>query len=230
MPIDPRAVLDTLDAANRDAVFPVMDNGYVYPAATRLTVLSDAERWAMVFEIVGYNARQPGCSGFDTCAYLFGNCVKQVRRPFAIWFPIPEQSSELVRSEIVVARPRSLVVGGGEVPFPDAADLAAAGVVLRRGEPLHAAGLLRALAFRHRDRLLATPERLRSWIVTDEVPPVVLQLDEWRHPGITAGESPSAVASIRQLAEVAASGDATRYRPQERPNTHWRHWPEAGTL
>lgn len=230
MPIEARAVLDTLDAANRDDVFPAMDNGYVYPAATRLTVLSDAERWAIVFEVVGYDARQPGCSGFDACAYLFGNCVKQARRPFAIWFPIPEQPFDLVRDELVLARPRSLVVGGSDVPFPDADDLSAAGVAPKRGEPLHAAALLRALTFRHRDRFLATPERLRSWIVTEEVPPVVLQLDEWRHPDISAGESPSAVASIRQLAEVAASGDATRYRPQERPNTHWRNWPDAGTL
>lgn len=73
-----------------------------------------------------------------------------------------------------------------------------------------AEGITVSTARRDRDRFLATPERLRSWIVTEEVPPVVLQLDEWRHPDISAGESPSAVASIRQLADVAASGDPAR--------------------
>jgi hypothetical protein len=32
------------------------------------------------------------------------------------------------------------------------------------------------------------------------------------------------------LAEVLARGDLSHYRSAEPCNTHWRHWPEGGTL
>ena len=58
----------------------------------------------------------------------------------------------------------------------------------------------------------------------------LLQLDEWHHPDLAGDERPSQLESFRQLAAVLASGDVANYRPSTPANTHWRNWPDGGTL
>jgi hypothetical protein len=50
-------VLAVLDKCAEDFTFPMLDNGYVYPAAARLSVYSDATDWAIVLETFGYSPR-----------------------------------------------------------------------------------------------------------------------------------------------------------------------------
>jgi hypothetical protein len=86
----------------------------------------------------------------------------------------------------------------------------------------------RGLAAVARDDVLATATEQRVSVLPGMER--VVQLDEWHHPDLTSGESPSDVESFRQLASVLATGDARKYRPTTPPNTHWKHWPEGGTL
>ncbi|MDO7883849.1 hypothetical protein Q5H89_00635 [Hymenobacter sp. CA2-7] len=41
---------------------------------------------------------------------------------------------------------------------------------------------------------------------------------------------PSSYETWPQLAQVLATGDVSYYRPTLPPNTHWRNWPESGSL
>lgn len=48
--------------------------------------------------------------------------------------------------------------------------------------------------------------------------------EEWNN------SRPSSYETWPQLAEVLATGDTRHYQPTLPPNTHWRHWPDSGSL
>lgn len=50
-------VLAVLDRCAGDFTFPTLDNGYVYPAAARLSVHSNGTDWAIVVETFGFSPR-----------------------------------------------------------------------------------------------------------------------------------------------------------------------------
>jgi hypothetical protein len=85
-----------------------------------------------------------------------------------------------------------------------------------------------ALAALHRREVLATEREIRQHLLGDLTQ--LGQLEEWSHPDVTGGERASQSETFRQLAEALVSGDFNSYRPTGKPNTHWRHWPDAGTL
>jgi hypothetical protein len=76
--------------------------------------------------------------------------------------------------------------------------------------------------------VLATPAERHAHVPLelDEI----LVLDEWTHPDVAGGERPSQLESFQQLALVLETGDISLYRPMTPPNTHWKNWPEGGTL
>ena len=58
----------------------------------------------------------------------------------------------------------------------------------------------------------------------------LLVLKQWNHPNVGEDARPSDSRTFQQLARVLETGDVNLYRPTEKPNTHWSHWPEGGTL
>lgn len=50
-------ILGVLDKAAEAYVFPMLDNGYIYPVASRLTLFRSKEDWAVVFETFGFSPR-----------------------------------------------------------------------------------------------------------------------------------------------------------------------------
>src|ERR1041385_6029534 len=61
-------ILSVLDANCDSFTFPMLDNGYVYLAATRLTLFRSPADWAMTIEVFGFSPR----SGIpDTHIYTF---------------------------------------------------------------------------------------------------------------------------------------------------------------
>jgi len=55
-------------------------------------------------------------------------------------------------------------------------------------------------------------------------------VEEWHHPDGAGGQRASANATFKSLAEVLVHGDVSAYFRSEEAKTHWRNWPEAGTL
>ena len=70
------AILAVLDAAARDFTFPAMDNGYVYLAATRLSLYRSASDWALVIEVFGFS---PRAGDPDICIYTSGSTIQRAK-------------------------------------------------------------------------------------------------------------------------------------------------------
>lgn len=240
--VDPAAVLTVLDHTASVMVFPMLDNGYVYPAAARLTVFSDAREWSIVIETFGFSPR----AGLPhTCVTTFGSTIAYPRtvddfidaeayaryareHPNAhleVAFPLEE--GDWIDAEHLVPG-RDVILRGQRVGMPDAGGYRAAGVWLADPPRVAVFEFARWLAHAHRDAVLATVAERRAHV--PEGLPEVLRLDEWHHPDLADDELPSEVDTFRQLALVAATADPGHHRPTEAANTHWSNWPTGGTL
>jgi hypothetical protein len=242
MPIEPSHILDVLDRCRDRFTFPMLDNGYVYLAATRLSLFRSPQDWAMVIEVFGFS---PRAGAPDTTiqtfasrlhnrnpakdyvndeaheAYLANNPHNELRTVF----PIVDDSWQ--DEEDVAERSREVIVRGRRIPLPHADDYARNGIDLEDPPRVRVFEACRYLAAVARDLVLATPEERRVSVLPGMEQ--ILQLEEWNHPDVVE-ESPSQSQTFRQLARVLAAGDTTLYRPTLPPNTHWQHWPEGGTL
>jgi hypothetical protein len=239
-------ILRILDACARAFTFPVLDNGYVYLAATRMSLFRSDVDWALVIEVFGFSPR----AGFpDTSIYTFANHLHHRNAPdqyvsrsayekylennpnneFRTVYPLDEGDwLDAEDPEYVSADAVNIGIRGAAVALPALDEYARHGVRLQERPRVQTFELCRLIAETTRDKVLATAEERRV-----SVPPhlqQILQLEEWRHPDIAGGDRPSKSQTFRQLAEVLESGDVTRYRPTEPPNTHWSNWPDSGLL
>ncbi|HET9225488.1 MAG TPA: hypothetical protein VFR31_02390 [Thermoanaerobaculia bacterium] len=227
-------ILDQLDDCADAFTFPILDNAYVYPADTRMTLFRDETRWAMLIEVLGFNSHMGGTGGIDNALYCFGNCL---RRPPGIspedtLRPVSDGGSgPLFEADGILLRRRAtdLLIRSCQVPVPrDPEHYRKRKIDLEIPPDIQAFELLRGLLPEHRGLLLATEEEIRARIPEDL--PQILQLDEWYHPDISDGDSPSSSSTFQALAKVLVTGDTTVYRPRRKPNTHWSKWPEGGVL
>jgi hypothetical protein len=228
-------ILSQLDDCARGFTFPMLDNGYVYLADARLSAYRDETRWALIIEVVGYNPRAGGHGGACNCLHCFGNCL---RRPpgtanedfLCVTDDGPDgptfddENDSDIREGARTIRIRDSIV---------LLDLAPEALTRKGIEPedppqITGAELLRGLVPEHRDLLLATEEELRGRVPPDL--PLVLRLDAWHHPDLAGDELPSESETFKLIADVLVSGNPSNYRPTEEPNTHWKNWPEAGSL
>src|SRR5262249_13552994 len=89
--------------------------------------------------------------------------------------------------------------------------------------------LCRYLAAIAGDRVLATPSEQRASVLPEMEQ--LIQVDDWNHPDVVDdSQRPSGSETFQQLARVLETGDVSLYRPTLPPNTHWRNWPNGGTL
>jgi hypothetical protein len=244
--MDSREILRILDRCCDSFTFPMLDNGYVYLAATRLSLFRSTSDWAMVIEVFGYSPR----SGLPSiCIDTFASHLYDRNRPenyvsreayeaylannpnneSRFIYPIDEgpwQDPENL--EYLATDAREVVVRGNVVRLPRLSEYSSHGIDLEDPPRIHVFELCRFLAGTAREEVLATPKERRV-----SIPPEleqILVLDEWRHPDLVQEERPSRSETFQQLAEVLATGDVSRYQPSREPNTDWRNWPEGGRL
>lgn len=227
-------ILEQLDLCAAAFTFPILDNAYVYPADTRMTLFRDETRWALVIEVLGFNAHMGGTGGIDNALYCFGNCL---RRPPGIspedtLRPVSDgDSAPLFAEDGITLRGRAtdLRIRGCPVPVPrDPEHYERRKIYLEIPPDIQGFELLRGLLPEHRAVLLASEEEIRARVPEDL--PQILRLDEWSHPDVSDGEMPSDSTTFQALAKVLQTGDTTLYRPRRKPNTHWTRWPEGGVL
>jgi hypothetical protein len=237
-------ILAILDDGARGFVFPMLDNGYYYLAASRLNLYRSPDDWALVFEIFGFSPRafEP-----DLQVVTFGSTL--VRGDLGARFPDAEAREAYLRQhphdeigfhhpiggevwigeeEDVAEGTAEIEVRGETVPLPADEAYRRAGIERERPDRTFIFELCRALACERREAVLATEEERRA-----NLPAGVerlLVLDDWHHPDLAAEVLPSETATFRELAAVLAAGDPDLYRASEEPNTHWSNWPEGGTL
>lgn len=207
------SILGQLDASADQGTFPDLDNGYVCPVDARLHLFGDTTRWVMVVELLGYNPRH---GNLADVLHLYGNCLTGGRPGYGAFLDRVENMAEI--------DPEGDEVYAGGVPV--VVDGTALTVAADSGTPLE--DVFRLLVPDQRELLLADERELRAEVPADL--PVLLRLEEWNQPEGLWDVAPGGHETFRLLAEVLESGDPSRYRPTLPPNTHWSHWPEAGTL
>lgn len=236
-------ILEILDACASDFNFPVMDNGYVYLAATRMSLFRSVKDWAIVIEVFGFSPR----AGLpDLFISTFGSSIANRNDPsqyatreayesYLARMPHhdsdmfhPVNDGEWYEEETVSFDAKSIGVRDHGFLLPEAGQYEELGISLEDAPRVAIFELCRYLAAKHRDWVLATPAESDSHVLDSMEK--ILTLEEWNHPDLTGDEMPSDSETFQQLAEVLVTGDVSLYRPSLPPNTHWVNWPEGGTL
>ena len=239
-------ILAILDRCSDACTFPMLDNGYIYLAATRLALFRSTLDWAFVIEVFGFSPRD-GLP--DTCIQTFASRLHDRDRPgnyitqhaYETYlsnnphnesrsvFPIaPGGWQDSESGELVSPSAVSVTVREERIPLPSAAEFDKCGIALEEPPRIQVFELCRLLADRARDEVLATPNERRVSILPEMEE--ILLLDCWHHPNLVEDERPSQSETFLQLADVLVTGDVSQYRPTMEPNTHWRNWPEGGRL
>lgn len=236
-------VLDILDACANAFTFPMLDNGYVYLAATRLSAFADGIDWALVIEVAGYS---PRAGVPDLHVHTYASRLHN-RNPESQYvtldahrnylrlnpnnesrFFYPIGDADWTDEEDVATDAADIPLRDSHVLLPSIGDYQAHGIELSDPPRVRVFEVHRLLAAVHRSAVLGTDdERLSS------VPPglpELLVLDDWHHPDLVNGELPSGTATFQQLAQVVLAADASLYSPTEPQNTHWSNWPDGGSL
>lgn len=239
-------ILRILDRGAEAFAFPMLDNGYVYLAATRMSLYRSEVDWALVFEVFGFSPR----AGLpDLCVSTFANRLRN-RDPAEnyvsreayesylaqnpnndsrFFHPIAEGAWQDPESdELIATDAREILLRDQPVRIPGADELSPFEIVLSEAPRIQVFELCRFLAAQQRERVLATPNERR--VSVPEELTEVLRLDEWEHPDLASSARPSQCESFMQIAQVLSSGNLTAYRPKATPNTHWRNWPDGGSL
>lgn len=239
-------ILEVLDDCASNFTFPVLDNGYVYPAAARMSAYSSSEDWGLVIEVFGFSPR----AGLpDVSLYTFSSNVQhgKVERDFVsreayerylasnrfnvmgTAFPILEGSwQDEDDVELVASGASSIHVRHAVLPVPPIEVYTKLEIDLERAPRVQVFELCRALAASDRDLVLATRQERVANLPSDCEE--ILLANDWYHPDVVSGELPSNTETFVQLAEALAARNPVLYRPSRPPNTHWRNWPEAGLL
>jgi hypothetical protein len=242
----PQDILAALDKCAEHFTFPMLDNGYVYPAATRLSLYRSTDDWGMVIEIFGFSPR----AGLpDIHIYTFASQLVRAKSEIdyvsrqayesylannqhnesTFVYPIEEgEWQDTENSEFLASGATKAIVRGEPMDTPPLQEYGANGITLQEPPNIYVFEFCRLLAATTRGSVLATTDERRRCLPAEL--DQILQLEEWNHPDLGNGELPSANATFRSLAEVLSYGTAETYQPKGAPNTHWSNWPEGGTL
>src|SRR5208337_1282662 len=145
-------------------------------------------------------------------------------------FPIDEGDWQDNEDDFLVAKDAGeLVLRGQTLPIPSVDEYVQRGITLENPRRVQVFELCRFVADVARESVLATAQERRTSLSPDLVQ--ILQLDEWHHPNVVdKDDRPSGSETFQQLAKVLATGNVALYQPSHIPNTHWRNWPEGGSL
>ena len=228
-------ILEQLNQCNSDYTFPTLDNGYIYPAGTKLTAYRDDKRWALIIEAIGFNYRGGGHNGISNCLHIYGNCLNYssgTQNENFLYLTNDSKGCETFDDEEwFYLNPKCSNFTLREQTLPiihDRNQYITSGIDLEDSEKISAFEFLRLLDSLYHDKLVATENEIRERIPTDI--PKVLELKEWFHPDVINGELPSENETFRQIAEVLETGVIAHYKPTQQPNTNWKNWPDGGKL
>jgi len=208
----PAAILAVLDALAENFQFPGFNNMNYDMADVRLHGYHGPNGWALlVEELVDW----PGAEGLTRIVFAMGDRQGEELKTFS---PIDaELDCDPDSGETVV--PDEVFVRGQGV----AIDRAALDATCEEHGVASSFALLLQLIASQRDALFSTKEELQASVA--EGLERVIVLDDWAHPDVYGGPSPSQSEAFQQLAEVLSTGDVSYYAPTEPPNSRdWKMW------
>jgi hypothetical protein len=239
-------ILAILDQCAAAFTFPMLDNGYVYLAASRLSLHRTETDWGMVIEVFGYSPRAglPDAHIHTFASSLYNRDSPEQYKSRSAYenylanhpynesrfvFPISSEDWKDTESCDYIAEGSTTVqMRGRALTLPPLEEYGQHGIELESLPRIHVFELCRFLADIDRESVLSNSDERRI-----SLPPEmnqILQLEEWKHPNLVEGEVPSQSETFQQLVQVLITGDCDRYRPSQPPNTHWKNWPDGGSL
>lgn len=229
-------VIQQLNEAHGGPAFNFPHFSVFFPVDARLSVYRSQTGWALIIETLVFN---DGLSEHDCCTtmqFCYGNELPQapgVVQPGLVVTgdgpSAPLFDPDDVMGHLIAPSASDMTIRGKVVPITtDPSKYAAAWIELRQQPRIVGYELLRLIAPQYRRSFFAT-EREIVVLVGEEMP-LLLRLDEWRHPDRDEGETPADSESFQMIADAIAANDPKLYQPTEPPNTHWRNWPMAGML
>ncbi|RZJ52806.1 MAG: hypothetical protein EOO44_10660 [Flavobacterium sp.] len=227
-------VLKQLDNCAQEFSFPMLDNGYISPAGTKLIAYRDEKRWVIIIEAIGFSYRGGGHNGISNCLHIFGNCLNydpgMQNENFLYLTDDTNDCNTFDDEEFYLNKNcTSFLLRNLSFPIIHNRDkYKQAGIILEDEEKINAFEFLRLLNELHYDKLIATEEEIRERIPVDI--PLILEEREWFHPDLVNGELPSENETFIQISKILETGNTALYKPTHNPNTHWSNWPEGGTL
>lgn len=226
-------ILEQLDTCAQDFNFPVLDNGYIYPVTSRISIFGNKEKWVIAFEVVGYHYRFNGHTGVENCLYIYGNCL-----PFypglnnANVLSTTADSDEgptFVTDIYGTLNPavNTMLIRDEKITIPkDPAFYTSRNIELQNPPAVRVYEFMRACLTEHKTAFMATENEIYDCFGQDI--PLLMQLDEWFHPDIASEEKPSDNETFQLIATLLETGDISAYKPTKQPNNHWRNWPFGG--
>ena len=223
----------------------MLDNGYVYLAATRLAAYADADDWALTIEIFGYSPREGAPA---TTIYTFGSRLR-ARKTAADFVNATAFANYLKNhpnDEFAQAHPvdgawcdpegngvsadsTHVEVRGVRVALPSVDEYAHYDIELINRDQIEVYEVCRWLAATHREHIVATEAERRAHVPAEL--PQILLLDEWNHPDVCNMDCPPSTSpTFVSIANALVAADGNRYQATLPPNTHWRNWPDGGSL
>ncbi|MCJ8269957.1 MAG: hypothetical protein MJK04_11220, partial [Psychrosphaera sp.] len=213
-------ILNVLDECATAFTFPVLDNGYVYLAATKMSVYRSQSDWAIVIEVFGFS---PRAGAPDNHIYTFSSNL--INRD-----PLSNYVSDDANQQYLNANPYNesrfvypiendtwldeddaehlgqnayCLLRGIKVALPPIETYEHSNIALEEALPL-TFEFCRFLASNYREKILCNESERRISITPDMQ--LILQLDEWHHPDLTAEELPSMSETFQQIANVIETG------------------------
>lgn len=237
-------ILQTLDQCSEAFNFPMLDNGYVYLAATRMSLFWSIEDWALVIEVFGFSPRSeiPDIHIYSFASKLYqrnkqSNYVSaeayedyirnNPNNEGRFIYPIDNDTWIYENDPEILCNKSVCFLRGKEIELPSKEKYREFGVTLEKDKP-QVFEFCRYLAAIERSAVLASQKERRISVLPSMKQ--ILQLEQWHHPDVAEEELPSECETFQQISAVLETGDVSKYRPTLPPNTHWGNWPDGGTL
>ncbi|MDQ6812594.1 MAG: hypothetical protein M3040_02465 [Bacteroidota bacterium] len=228
-------ILNQLDKCSSEYAYPMLDNGYVYPAGTKLTAYRDDKRWVIVIEAIGFSYRGGGHNGISNCLHIYGNCLSYEpgtqNENFIYLTDDANNCNTFDDEECFYLNPdcSSFILRDQILPlYQDRKLYDDSGIEIEEPDRINAFEFLRLLDALHHDKFVATENEIKERIPSDL--PKIIELHNWFHPDVVNDELPSNNETFIQIAKVIETGNIDYYKPTYEPNTNWKNWPNGGTL
>jgi hypothetical protein len=228
-------ILRQLDKCADDFTFPMLDNGYIYPVTSKLTAYRDEKSWVLIIEVIGFSYRGGGHNGINNCLHVFGNCIDTEPGTDNDNFLYLTNNSDDFKTfdeeyeESLNPKAKTMILRDKEIAINHNREFYLnKGIELEEDNKIFVWEFLRGLEPEFNDALVATEKEIRERIPSDL--PKIMELLEWNHPDCANSEIPSKNKTFKQIAKVLETGQAEYYKPIEKPNNHWKNWPDGGAL
>ncbi len=233
--IDKKEILHQLDTEAESYVFPMLDNGYYYHGDQKLTIFRDEKRWAILLEVLAYNNHENNIDGITTISNFFGNCLTGWNDNDNFKFFASDNGVDTflydetnyipyLNNLATSIKIRETIV----INTFDKEYYLSKGIELEFENKITPWEFLRGLIPEQSNLFWLTRQEISNKIPLDL--PEFMTIKDWHHPNLVMGEKPSETETFQQLADVIVAGDKNLYNTTEIKNTHWKNWPDGGSL